>query len=83
MVNQTKSVHVTFTLRNDTCPSVDLNGVNISQFEDMRYLVYIQRDVLYGKSIFRQKDVHNSASFIGPHRGNLNCICITNFSCTK
>uniref|UniRef100_A0ABD2W2E7 Reverse transcriptase domain-containing protein n=1 Tax=Trichogramma kaykai TaxID=54128 RepID=A0ABD2W2E7_9HYME len=37
-VNETKSVHTTFTLRKGICPSVELNGVAIPQSPTVKYL---------------------------------------------
>ena len=37
-VNQLKSVHVTFTLRHQTCPPVSLNGTHIPQADEAKYL---------------------------------------------
>jgi hypothetical protein len=36
--NETKSVHITFTLRHRNCPPVQLNGKNIPQEETIKYL---------------------------------------------
>jgi hypothetical protein len=37
-VDESKSVHVTFTLKRDVCPLVTLNGVTIPQADDTEYL---------------------------------------------
>jgi len=37
-VNETKSAHVTFTLRKKTCPALLLNGVKIPKASDVKYL---------------------------------------------
>jgi hypothetical protein len=36
--NETRSVHVTFTTRRDTCPPVHINDVQISQENHVKYL---------------------------------------------
>lgn len=47
--NESKSVHVTFALRHGSCPTVELNGIQIPQCEDMRYLS------IHGKSTYLPK----------------------------
>jgi hypothetical protein len=37
-VNETKSVHITFALKQGTCPPVLLNGTHIPQSESIKYL---------------------------------------------
>jgi len=37
-VNQTKSIHVTFTTRKETFSRITLNGLRIPQAEDAKYL---------------------------------------------
>jgi hypothetical protein len=36
--NETKSVQVTFTLKNNTCPPVQLNNEQLTQAEELKYL---------------------------------------------
>jgi hypothetical protein len=36
--NETKSVHITFTLKQGTCPPVLLNGTRIPQGESIKYM---------------------------------------------
>ena len=37
-INETKSTHITFTLRKETCPPVHINQANIPQTETVKYL---------------------------------------------
>ena len=37
-VNEKKSIHVTFTLRKETCPPVKLNGQLIPQSDSVKYI---------------------------------------------
>ena len=51
-VNETKSVHVTFTLNRDVCPPVALNGVMIPQADDTKYLgMHLDRRLTWRKHI--------------------------------
>lgn len=55
-VNETKSAHVTFTLRHSTCPPVGLNGVQIPQQEDTKYLgMHLDRKLTWRKHIFTKR----------------------------
>jgi hypothetical protein len=36
--NESKSIHVTFTTRRETCPLVHVNNVQLPQEEDVKYL---------------------------------------------
>ena len=36
--NEAKSVQVTFTLKNDTCPTVQLNNIHLPQTDSVKYL---------------------------------------------
>jgi hypothetical protein len=50
--NETKSVHVTFTTRRDTCPPVHLNDVQIPQENHVKYLgLHIDRRLTWHKHI--------------------------------
>lgn len=54
--NETKSVHVTFTLRKDTCPPVHLNGCQLPQAEDAKYLgMHLDRRLTWRKHIFTKR----------------------------
>lgn len=54
--NETKSVQVTFTTRRDTCPAVSLNGKQISQANEARYLgLYLDRRLTWQKHIFTKR----------------------------
>jgi hypothetical protein len=37
-INQNKSTHITFTLRNQTCPTVEMGSVDLSQKNKLKYL---------------------------------------------
>jgi len=37
-VDETKSVHVTFTLKRSVCPSVQLNNKHLAQPDEVKYL---------------------------------------------
>ncbi|GBP64842.1 RNA-directed DNA polymerase from mobile element jockey [Eumeta japonica] len=51
-VNQGKSVHVTFTLRRETCPSIKLHNEEIPQAEDAKYLgMHLDRKLTWRKHI--------------------------------
>lgn len=51
-VNTTKTVHVTFTLRRQTCPSVFLYGSPLPQTDKVRYLgLYIDRRLTWNYHI--------------------------------
>lgn len=55
-VNETKSVHVTYTLRKETCPPVALNNINIPQAEEAKYLgLYLDRRLTWRKHIFNKR----------------------------
>ncbi|CAH2100509.1 unnamed protein product [Euphydryas editha] len=54
--NESKSVQVTFTTRGDTCPPVKLNGVQIPQANEARYLgLYLDRRLTWKKHIFTKR----------------------------
>jgi len=51
-VNETKSVHVTFTLRKETCPPVKLNNILIPQSSDVKYLgIHLDKRLTWAKHI--------------------------------
>ena len=51
-VNESKSAHVTFTLRKDTCPSVTVNSVTIPQAKEVVYLgIHLDRRLTWRKHI--------------------------------
>jgi hypothetical protein len=37
-INQSKSMHITFTLRNQTCPTVQMGSVDLPQKNEVKYL---------------------------------------------
>jgi aspartate carbamoyltransferase regulatory subunit len=37
-INQSKSTHITFTLRNQTCPTVQMGSVDLPQKNEVKYL---------------------------------------------
>lgn len=54
--NESKSVQVTFTTRRDTCPPVTLNGKDIPQENEIRYLgIYLDRRLTWRKHIFTKR----------------------------
>lgn len=55
-VNKTKFAHVTFTTRRKTCPSMKLNGNEISQYDEVKYLeMYLDRCLTWKKHIFSKR----------------------------
>ena len=51
-VNETKSVQVTFTLKNSTCPPVQLNNKQLTQPEEVKYVsLYLDRKITWSKYI--------------------------------
>lgn len=55
-VNETKSAHVTFTLRRQTCPPVTMNGNQIPQYNDTKYLgIHLDRKLTWQKHIFTKR----------------------------
>jgi hypothetical protein len=51
--NGSKLTHVTFTTRNETCPSVHMNDVQLLQAEDVKYLgQHLDRRLTWHKHIF-------------------------------
>ena len=71
--NESKSVHVTFTLRNQTCPQVMLNNQPMPQAENARYLgMYLDRRLTWRTHIWtkrKQLDMRLRSMYwlIGPH----------------
>lgn len=54
--NETKSVHVTFALRRDTCPHVKLNGIEVPQVSDVKYLgLHLDRRLTWRKHVFTKR----------------------------
>ena len=54
--NQGKSVHVTFTLRRQTCPPIKLHNKEIPQAEDAKYLgMYLDRRLTWRKHIWTNR----------------------------
>lgn len=46
-VNETKSIYVTFATRSETCPLVKLNGNQISQLDEAKYLgLYLDKRLM-------------------------------------
>lgn len=55
-VNEAKSNHVTFTMRRDTCPPVQMNGQEIPQTEDVKYLgMHLDRRLTWRRHIWTKR----------------------------
>ena len=55
-VNETKSAHVTFTLKKRTCPAVSLNGVKIPKVSDVKYLgMHLDSKLNWSKHIITKR----------------------------
>lgn len=55
-VNQGKSVHVTFTLKRQTCPPIKLHNENIPQADDAKYLgMHLDRRLTWRKHIWTKR----------------------------
>lgn len=55
-VNETKSVHVTFTLNRSTCPPIHLNGKAVPQKTEYKYLgIHLDRRLTWEKHIKAKK----------------------------
>jgi hypothetical protein len=51
--NESKSIHVTFTTRRETCPPVHINSMQLPQEEDAKYLgLHLDRRLTFHKHIF-------------------------------
>jgi hypothetical protein len=54
--NESKSTHVTFTTRRETCPPVHINSVQLPQEEDLKYLgLHFDRKLTWHKHIFANR----------------------------
>jgi hypothetical protein len=54
--NESKSIHVTFTTRRETCPPVHINSVQLPQ-EDVKYLgLHLDRRLTWHKHIFAKRN---------------------------
>jgi hypothetical protein len=54
--NESKSIHVTFTTRRETCPSVHINNVQLPQEEDVNHLgLHLDRRLTWQKNIFAKQ----------------------------
>jgi hypothetical protein len=74
-VNETKSVHIIFTLKQGTCPPALLNGTRIPQSGSIKYLgLHLDRRLTWRTNIFAKKKnwALNLARCIGSWAGNQN-----------
>lgn len=62
-INETKSAHITFTLRSATCPQVSLNNINIPQVNQVKYLGMIIDRRLTWKNHIWSKRLHLNSKF--------------------
>jgi hypothetical protein len=54
--NTTKSTHVTFTNRRETCPKVNINNEELPQSEEVKYLgFHLDRRLTWRKHIFTKR----------------------------
>jgi hypothetical protein len=54
--NESKSIHVTFTTRRETCPPVHINIVQLPQEEDIKYFgLHLDRRLTWHKHIFAKR----------------------------
>lgn len=52
-INDDKSKHITFALRRDVCPQIQLNGQMIPQYEEVKYLgMHLDRRLTWAKHIW-------------------------------
>lgn len=55
-VNETKSTHVTFTMKQDTCPPVSLNNVFLPQATEVKYLgIHLDRRLTWRSHIWNKR----------------------------
>lgn len=55
-VNVTKSVHITFALKHETCPHVTLNNIHLPQENSVKYLgLHLDRRLTWHKHIFTKR----------------------------
>lgn len=55
-VNESKSVHITFTLRRENCPPVTINNKQIGHSNDVKYLgIHLDRRLTWHKHIFTKR----------------------------
>jgi hypothetical protein len=54
--NESKSIHVTFTTRRETCLPVHINNVQLLQKEDVKYLgIHLDKRLTWLKHIFAKR----------------------------
>ena len=54
--NESKSIHVTFTLKKDSCPAVTLNNITLHQSDEVKYLgIHLDRRLTWRKHIFMKR----------------------------
>ena len=75
-VNEQKSKHITFTLRQNTCQEIKLNGIRIPQSTDVTYLgIHLDRRLTWRNHILSRRTQANlkmhSLSFLLNHRSKL------------
>jgi hypothetical protein len=59
-INQSKSTHITFTLRNQTCPTVQMGNINLPQRNEVKYLgMHLDRRMALAKHIRTKREQLN------------------------
>jgi hypothetical protein len=56
-INQSKSTHITFTVRNQTCPTVQMGCVDLPQKNEVKYLgVHLDKRLTGAQSTSNPKE---------------------------
>jgi hypothetical protein len=84
--NESKSIHVTFTIWRETCPLVHMNNVQLPHEDDIKYLgLHLDRRLTWHKHIFAKRKQLESLwpKDIGYSNESQNSVQATNFSYMK